>query len=139
MANGKYLAQDFIEVIPGSAGIVKEIAARVGCSRTTALRYIRQYATIREAYEDEVERVIDEAESVIIHDITENEDVQTAKWYLTMKGAGRGYAQLRKTQISGPDEGPVQIQQVAPDLSGLSTAELEQLLEIYDKLDIEED
>jgi hypothetical protein len=132
-ANG-YKTQDFIDVIPGTGGIIKYIAARVGCSRTTALRYIRQFATVAAAYAEEVEATTDSAESVIIHDIEVNKDVQTAKWYLTMKAADRGYAPTTKKEVSGPDGAPIQTADLTPDLSGLTITELEEILRIYEKL-----
>lgn len=97
MANQpQFRASDFIDAIPGTGGIVSKIAAKVGCSWHTARKYIDNYPTIKQAYDDECERVLDAAESVVIKKITE-EDEQTAKWYLKMKGSRRGYAQRRET------------------------------------------
>lgn len=105
--NGRYTAQQFIDVMPGTAGIITTIAARVGCAWHTAKKYIENYATIKDAYNAECERVLDAAESVIIGDIVEQKDVQTAKWYLTMKGRERGYAQTQRSEISGPGGGAI--------------------------------
>ena len=104
--NGRYLAQDFIDAIPGSGGIITTIASRVGCAWHTAKRYITEYATVAQAYEDECAKVVDLAESVVINSI-KDKDVQTAKWYLSMKGAERGYVQTQRSEVTGKDGGPI--------------------------------
>ena len=105
--NGRYTAQQFIDVIPGSGGIITTIARRVGCHWITAKKYITTRPTITAAYTAECERVLDAAESVIIGDIVEKKDVQTAKWYLTMKGRERGYAQTQRQELTGADGGAI--------------------------------
>ena len=90
--NGRYVAQDFIDAIPGSGGIISTIAKRVGCAWHTAKKYCMEYATVRKAYFDECEKVTDLAESVVLKSL-QAEDVSVAKWYLTMKAKDRGYAQ----------------------------------------------
>lgn len=104
----QYKAQQFIDAIPGTGGIVSKIAAKVGCSWHTARKYIDNYPTIKQAYDDECEKVLDAAESVIIKKITE-EDEQTAKWYLTMKGRQRGYAKTDRQELYGADGEPLSI------------------------------
>lgn len=104
--NGNYTAAQFIEVIPGTGGIISTIASRVGCEWHTAKRYIDKYATVQAAYKDECAKVVDLAESVVIGSIKEK-DVSTAKWYLTMKGSERGYMQTQRQEVSGPDGGKI--------------------------------
>jgi len=58
----RYTAQEFIDKIPGSAGIVTTIALRVGCAWHTAKKYIEQHPTVKAAYDAECERVLDAAE-----------------------------------------------------------------------------
>lgn len=101
-----YTASDFIDVIPGTGGIISTIAARVGCDWHTAKRYIDNYATVKQAYDDECEKVTDLAETQIIKGIKEN-DLPTAKWYLTMKGHSRGYVRREEREISGADGEPL--------------------------------
>lgn len=88
--NNQYRAQEFIDAIPGSGGIISTIAGRVGCAWHTARKYITEYATVAAAYADECEKVTDIAESTVIKAIRDG-DVSAAKWYLTMKGKDRGY------------------------------------------------
>jgi len=96
-ATDHYKAQDFIDAIPGSGGIISTIAKRVGCAWNTARKYIDNYATVRRAYDNECEKVTDLAEAVIVKGI-QDKDVQTAKWYLTMKGRSRGYVQSQRNE-----------------------------------------
>ena len=110
-ANG-YKAQDFIERIPGSGGIISTIAKRVGCSWHTAKKYCTEYATVAQAYVDECEGITDLAESTVLKAIRDG-DVSAAKWYLTTKAKDRGYAERR--EISGPDGGPVDVELRWPD------------------------
>ena len=107
MSRANYTAAQFIGAIPGSGGIITTIAKRVGCAWNTADKYIKQYATVAQAYADECAKVLDAAESVIVGDIVENKEVQTAKWYLTMKGSGRGYLQKQSHEITGQDGDPI--------------------------------
>ena len=107
--NGKYTAQQFIDAIPNSAGIITTIATRVGCKWHTAKVYITKYPTIAKAYADECERVKDRAEAVILKAINA-EDVQTAKWYLMLKAKDRGYVQ--RQEVSGPGGEALKIEYV---------------------------
>ena len=61
MAN--YTAAQFIKAIEDSGGIISTIARRVGCDWHTAKRYIEEYATVQQAYQDERNKVIDIAEA----------------------------------------------------------------------------
>jgi hypothetical protein len=113
----QYKAQQFIDVIPGTGGIISTIAKRVGCSWHTAKKYIDEYATVKQAYNDECEVPIDWAQSVVIRNIAlalkkqeqteEPVDSADAKWYLIHKGKDRGFTQ--RQEISGPEGGAVVI------------------------------
>ena len=100
-----YKAQDFIAVIPGSGGIVSTIAARLDCNWHTAKKYIDTMPTVKQAYDDECEKVLDRAESVLIQSINEG-DSADSKWYLTKKGKHRGYVDHR-AEITGADGAPL--------------------------------
>ena len=104
----QYKAQQFIDAIPGSGGIITTIAKRVGCDWHTAKKYIDEYATVKQAYQDEVEKIGDLAETTLIKSIRDG-DVSSAKFYLTTKARGRGYVQKTETEITGKDGGPIGI------------------------------
>lgn len=77
-----YKNETFAKAIPGSAGIMRVIAQRVGCTWSTAYRRIMNNAKLRQMYYDEVQATVDMAESVILMAIKDG-NVDVARWYLT--------------------------------------------------------
>ena len=98
--NGRYTAAQVIEAIENSAGIISTVAIRLDCAWHTADKYIHKFPTALKAYNAECEQIKDRAEAVILRAINA-EDVQTAKWYLTLKAKDRGY--VPRSEHSGPD------------------------------------
>lgn len=88
----QYKAQQFIDVIPGTAGIISTIARRVGCAWHTAQKYIEKYATIRRVYESECNSMLDLAELEALKLIKAG-DGSMIRWYLSTKGKHRGYVE----------------------------------------------
>lgn len=119
MAKGnvdKYDLDKVLQAIKGSSGIKATIQQRLGCSRNTVDNYLKRYATAQAAYDEEVDKVGDIAESLIINDMVANRSVETAKWYAMRKLAHRGYGEKQTTEISGANGGPIEIKNVT-DLS----------------------
>ena len=119
MGKAQYSAAQFVKAIEGSGGIVSTIASRVGCTWMTAKKYIDSYPTIRTAYDEEIERIIDLAEGVLIKNIQNaakeaqvGRDVDTAdaKWFLSRKAKSRGY--VERQEVTGADGGKLQIEYV---------------------------
>lgn len=79
-----------IKAIKNSNGIITIIADRLGVCRQTVSKALKNDPIAQEYYEDECDTVLDIAEVVII-DAIKNQDVNTAKWYLSTKGGKRGY------------------------------------------------
>ena len=88
--SSRFTVDQFIAAIVDSGGIISTIAKRVGCSWHWAKRFIDNHPSLLEAYNDETEKVLDVAESVLIKSI-QNGDTQDAKWLLSKKGKKRGY------------------------------------------------
>ena len=105
MGQNHYTAAQFIKAIDKSGGIVSTIAARISCDWHTAKKYIDTMPTVKQAYDDECEKVLDRAESVLIQSINEG-DSADSKWYLTKKGKHRGYVDHR-AEITGADGAPL--------------------------------
>lgn len=93
-----------IAAIAGTGGIKANIATRLGVSRWTFDNYLKKWASVRLAYDEECERVTDRAETVLIQAINEG-DVDSAKWYLKHKGKARGYTE--RVEMTGENGGPV--------------------------------
>jgi hypothetical protein len=102
----KFTAQQFIDAIPKSAGIISAIAARVGCDWHTCKKYITSYPTIAQAYADECERVTDLAETELIK-LIQGGDLSAVKYYLSTKGKGRGY--VERQEVTGKDGEKIKI------------------------------
>ena len=102
----QYTAQQFIDAIADSAGIISTISRRVGCAWHTAQKYILNYPTVKAVYDDECEKVLDLAETVVLQSL-KDKDVQMAKWYLSVKGADRGYQKTQHLELTGAEGAPL--------------------------------
>jgi hypothetical protein len=93
-----YKAQQFIDAIPGSGGIITKIATKLGCNWYTVDKAIKKYPSVAAAYQAEKEKILDLAENRIITDMNDTDSgtsIQTVKWYLAKKGKERGYVDQR--------------------------------------------
>jgi len=93
--------------IAGSNGIVTVIARRLGVSWSTAKLWIDSDDTLRRAWQDERETLLDSAEAVLAKKILQEQDDKTAKWVLANLGKERGYG--KRVELTGADGGPVEI------------------------------
>ncbi len=82
--NGKFTAQQFIDAMPGTGGVVSMIADVVGCAWNTAKKYIDEYPTVNRAWLNERGRINDKAKHNIIEAITKEKDLQMSKWWLSV-------------------------------------------------------
>ena len=100
----KFPLEQVLAAIKDSGGIQAVVAQRLKCSRNTVSRYAREYATVRQALDDESETVLDLAESKLIAAIR-NDDLSAVKYILSTKGKGRGYSE--RQEVTGKDGGPI--------------------------------
>jgi len=80
----KFTAEQFIKAIPGTGGIISQIARIVGCEWNTAKKYIDEHPTVYQAWENERNSITDRAQHNILVAITEG-DLQMSKWWLQVK------------------------------------------------------
>lgn len=80
----KYTAQQFINAIPDTGGVISALADRVGCDWHTAKKYVTEYATVQKAWEAEKNKVTDAARNNVVRSIVDDEDLQTSKWWLQL-------------------------------------------------------
>lgn len=111
MSNG-YTAKVFIDAIPGTGGIISAIARKVGCDWETARSWINKYPTVKIAYDNECETMLDLAESTVLKNIRAG-DTQDAKWYLSKKGKQRGYGDQSTLEVNGGE--PIKIKMIWGD------------------------
>ena len=95
MGKDLYTAAQFIAAIPGTGGIVTQIAKKVGCSWNTARKYIDEHATVLQAYNDECEAILDMAETALYKQVSE-EEAWAVKYLLSTKGKQRGYTERQE-------------------------------------------
>jgi hypothetical protein len=93
----QFTAKQFIDVIPGTGGIISTIAKRAGCEWHTAKKYIDNHPTIHRAWLDEKELVLDVAESSLIT-LVKDGDFPAIKYYLSTQGKHRGYTERQETR-----------------------------------------
>ena len=102
-----FTAQQFIDAIPGTGGIISTIAKKVGCEWHTAKKYIEVHATVKQAYDNEKNRIDDVAVSNIYQAIIDK-DLSTSKWWASMKLGDEFHSKVeivRKGYISiSPDD-----------------------------------
>jgi hypothetical protein len=105
----KFTAAKVIEAIEGSNGIKLTICERLGCSYATFQRYLKNFPTVRDAFDKESDYAIKLAQSVLIRnieiaaeiqdqddedDILEQVDSSDAKWLLRYKAGWGKEAQV---------------------------------------------
>lgn len=126
-----YTAQQFIDAIKGTGGIVSAIAQRIGCEWHTARRYIDKHPSVRQAYDAEFETILDLTEGALYKRATKDQEPWAVKYLLSTKGKKRGYTE--RVEHTGAEGGAIE-HNVKPDLSGLSDAELDALATIAGRL-----
>lgn len=109
----KFTAQQMIDAIRGSRGIKSVAARRLGCVRQTVDRYIRDYPTVREVYEEERESLVDLAEAKLLESVN-NSEWPAIKFVLVTLGKDRGY--VERQEVTGPDGGAVTVRVVYDDV-----------------------
>ena len=108
----KHTLPQVLEAIKDSHGIKIAIARKLGCHRNSVENYLKRYAQAQEAYDEEVAKIGDLAETVIIRSILAN-DVETAKWYASVKV--KGYGDVTKHEVAGANGGDIKIRVVYGD------------------------
>ena len=99
----RYKAHQVIAAIEGSSGIKTNIAERLGCTRGTVDNYLSAFPTVRRAYEEERERIIDLAESELFK-LVKRGHWPAIRHALVTIGRGRGYVEYKELRIEGEIE-----------------------------------
>ena len=112
MANGNGLtAAEMITAIEKAQGFVSKAAELCGVSRQTFYKYLKKYATVKQALEDIREKRHDFVELKLMKAI-EQGNMTAIIFYLKTQCKHRGYVERIQQEIGGKDGGPVQITRV---------------------------
>lgn len=111
----KFTAQEVIDALEGSKGIVSQAARKLRCSRTTIYNYIDKYTTVKQALEDEREDLLDFVEGKLLENIKDG-NMTAIIFYLKTQGKHRGY--VERQEIAGAGGGPLSIQVTWPEDDG---------------------
>jgi hypothetical protein len=108
----------FLKALAGTGGIKRTIAMRMNTSEAIVRRLLKRpdWDDVRLAWEEETERLVDDAESRIVFEIQHGMDpavaTANARWFLTRKGKHRGYGDESKTIVEGGDR-PIDVRQLS--------------------------
>lgn len=106
----RYTTDDFLAVIPGSYGIMKIIAQRLGCAWHTAKHQIESDPVLFQAYNNEKKAVDDTAVNNIVVAIN-NGDLGTSMWWVKMKMGGEFHETQRHEvtyEVNWDDDNPTE-------------------------------
>jgi len=95
-------ADQMIQAIKDSRGFVSKAADLCGVSRGTFYNYLKKYATVQEALEDEREKRTDFVENKLMGAINEG-NITAIIFYLKTQAKGRGY--VERQEFTGKDGG----------------------------------
>lgn len=107
----RYTAEDIIAALRKTRGMVYLAANELGCSHVTVYNYIKKYATVKREFEHQRGEFKDVAETKL-REATDNGEKWAIQFALTMLGSDRGYVQKRLQEVSGPEGGPVKLENV---------------------------
>lgn len=121
-------AAQWIALIPGTGGIVTQLARKAGTSWTAARNAIDRWPTVKEAYEEERQTTLDLAEAIILDNLKLAKRAQQptvdpgtgltmpgvvvdsgdARWMLATVGKDRGFSQ--RHEMTGASGGNIVIE-----------------------------
>jgi hypothetical protein len=99
----QYTAKEFIDAIPHTGGVITLIAQKVGCVWNTAKKYIDTHPTVKQAYDDEVESILDMGEAKLFEAVKDGE-FQAIKYLLSTRGKKRGYVERIEQDVTTKGE-----------------------------------
>ena len=120
--NGRFTAQQFIDAMPGTGGIVSALAERCHCAWHTARAAIDRWPTVEQAWRNERNRITDKAQRNVIKSIVEDEDLQTSKWWLQLMAPE--FTPKQQTDLTSGNR-PIAIREVIVNLTDEATESVE--------------
>jgi len=103
--NEKFTAEQMIDALTKSKGMIAPAARSLRCSRNTVKRYLREYVTVEQAQKDEREAMTDTAELSLYNAVLRGE-AWAVCFYLKTQGKRRGY--VERAEVTGKDGAPIE-------------------------------
>lgn len=92
MANDKYTAEQMIEALRATRGMITLAAKRLHCAPNTIRSYVERYPTVAQAMREEREQATDVAELALYKAIQDGQPWAVC-FYLKTQGRARGYVE----------------------------------------------
>lgn len=101
-----HTADEVIEAIRASHGILSAAARRLGITRQTVHKYVERYPTIKAATEEEREKFLDMAEAGLAKHV-HNGSLPAIMFALKTVGRNRGY--VERQELAGVPDAPISV------------------------------
>ena len=98
--NFKFTAEQMIDAIREAEGNLSDAARLLHCTRQTVHNYVNRYSTVEQAYEEENEKFIDEAQGQLRKHVKRG-SLPAVMFVLKTKGKSRGYVERQEVEQSG--------------------------------------
>jgi len=98
--NGKFTAEQMIEAIRQAEGNLSDAARILKCHRSTVHNYVNKYVTVKDAYQDENDKFIDEAQGQLRRHVKKG-SLPAIMFLLKTKGKHLGYVERQEVAQSG--------------------------------------
>lgn len=103
----EFTAQQMIDALNANNGIMAAAARELNCSRRTVARYVKEYSSVAEAYNDQRESLVDRLEFRFLEKV-EAGDTRAILFGLRTIGRNRGWSEQYRFEHSGKDGGPIE-------------------------------
>ena len=104
----KLSVRKVLKAIPGTYGVITDIAKACNVSRLAIYNFIDKHPTLRNAITDETERIVDVAERQCVIKAAKG-NMKAVELILTHKGKGRGYVKKQEIEHSGGFNQPITV------------------------------
>lgn len=100
MANEKYTAEQMIEALQATKGMITLAAQHLGCSVHTIQRYIKHYPTVKAAKETEREKLGDRVELTLYNEAIKQRNVTALIFLAKTQFKDRGFVEQLNVNIT---------------------------------------
>lgn len=106
---------EIIEALQRRMGLIGAAAKDLGVTRQSLEQRIKRSPTLQQVCTDIRQSALDICEGVVMRHAVVDGDPGSAKWLLDRLGKERGYS--RRTEVTGKDGAPIDLNQAIEDLN----------------------